>query len=643
MREGCQRYTAVAAILKKVSILLIVFWFCEYNEQTELVKMPSEMSESVSEGCQEQDLSKDDKPGKKSSGPEGPPPNWILWSAASYAIVMLVIGLPLWWKTTAVQRVFLPYDRMLESTDFLDEHFRIKIDVSFHGISATTTDVPLKGENKQDFPGYDINYLYTSIAPELLEIIYKTEDIEEVDSKLCELSSKSDESRIDTFRIYYVGRADLLKEYGRRLVFGNCRIAYYISNSNKLDPNLLRNLYEKLIPSSDSDEKFQLPLSLGYEVLFTLLVPQPEQLNYVWDTSSNFDKYVNVITKKLGEFADIKVRSQYLYYVRLNVNPSYDASRGLYQISYDQLPLVINPVEQKLSSFVSQNAALNFLIYGAPCEENPLHLLDIDGEVVSSNSFLVPQWGGIQIYNGNCSLNTNSTTTSNEQVSLARVMTVVASQFRNLVGIDSSEKSEDTLRIQKSAFRDWEVDRINRKRLRKLLYTSANTLHSLGQLLDQITNIVVTEEVGMEVEKSVNAMTASVESSAKGNLAEALRNAKTAFKSSEIAFHHPSNLAQLYFPDDQKYAIYIPLFLPIGIPKRSPCLGSRARSDPLLSIELKGRVGSFVAASSNTLSTPSVRISQARAVCIRKSADFQPKTTKIIPVFTILTPVRQRI
>lgn len=117
-----------------------------------------------------------------------------------------------------------------------------------------------------------------------------------------------------------------------------------------------------------------------------------------------------------------------------------------------------------------------------------------------------------------------------------------------------------------SALRDWELDLLVRKRLRNLLFTSANTLQSLGNLLDQITNIVVTDQVGREVEKSVESLRIAYEYAVNGKLALAQEFALKSFKASEEAFHHPTNLAQLYFPDDQKYAIYIPLFLPVGIP-----------------------------------------------------------------------------
>lgn len=127
-------------------------------------------------------------------------------------------------------------------------------------------------------------------------------------------------------------------------------------------------------------------------------------------------------------------------------------------------------------------------------------------------------------------------------------------------------KDQDVLDFRGSALRDWEVDMLVRRRLRNLLLTSSNTLQSLGNLLGQITNIVVTEQVGQQVEKSVDSIKKAFNLAVEGRITLAQQHALESFKASEIAFHHPTNLAQLYFPDDQKYAIYIPLFLPVGIP-----------------------------------------------------------------------------
>lgn len=53
---------------------------------------------------------------------------------------------------------------------------------------------------------------------------------------------------------------------------------------------------------------------------------------------------------------------------------------------------------------------------------------------------------------------------------------------------------------------------------------------------------------------------------ASGRLVSAFAASQEAVTSSERAFFDPSLLHLLYFPDDQKFAIYIPLFLPMAVP-----------------------------------------------------------------------------
>lgn len=58
----------------------------------------------------------------------------------------------------------------------------------------------------------------------------------------------------------------------------------------------------------------------------------------------------------------------------------------------------------------------------------------------------------------------------------------------------------------------------------------------------------------------------ALEELAAGRLGAAFQASKEAVTSSERAFFDPSLLHLLYFPDDQKFAIYIPLFLPMAVP-----------------------------------------------------------------------------
>ena len=68
------------------------------------------------------------------------------------------------------------------------------------------------------------------------------------------------------------------------------------------------------------------------------------------------------------------------------------------------------------------------------------------------------------------------------------------------------------------------------------------------------------------VEKAVEKVSTSSALIEEAKLVEGYQASREALEFSETAFFDQSLLALLYFPDDQKYAIYIPFFLPVGIP-----------------------------------------------------------------------------
>lgn len=69
-----------------------------------------------------------------------------------------------------------------------------------------------------------------------------------------------------------------------------------------------------------------------------------------------------------------------------------------------------------------------------------------------------------------------------------------------------------------------------------------------------------------QVSSAVTSLQLAVAELEAGNLGFALQYSKEAILASERAFFDPSLLHLLYFPDDQKFAIYIPLFLPMCVP-----------------------------------------------------------------------------
>ncbi|KAI4464591.1 gpi transamidase component pig-s [Holotrichia oblita] len=85
-------------------------------------------------------------------------------------------------------------------------------------------------------------------------------------------------------------------------------------------------------------------------------------------------------------------------------------------------------------------------------------------------------------------------------------------------------------------------------------------------LLSEINSIVISEEVAQKIKLALENVNKADGFLNNNDLNNALQSSKLAYYNSEGAFSDPSLLALLYFPDDQKYAIYIPLFLPIMIP-----------------------------------------------------------------------------
>lgn len=77
---------------------------------------------------------------------------------------------------------------------------------------------------------------------------------------------------------------------------------------------------------------------------------------------------------------------------------------------------------------------------------------------------------------------------------------------------------------------------------------------------------MIDDKVGTAITNSYGDILAANVALLEHRLTDASALAKRAFVASERGFFDASLLAQLYFPDEQKYAIYIPLFLPVMVP-----------------------------------------------------------------------------
>ena len=335
---------------------------------------------------------------------------------------------------------------------------------------------------------------------------------------------------------------------------------------------------------SNRDILRRIPAAARYDILFSLLVPEPEKILASWNASASISAYVHPFLKQLSHLTDISVKSQVVYLQKLNIKSQkhqIDQQRDVNLVRQKDLGLAINPVESQLSSHVSSNPRLNFLVYIPTVDQSPLHIAEDDKSkhVLESNAFLIPRWGGVLIHN---TLHAVSTYRMQKQkfnaikteVDDAAIMGTFIMQLRLLLGLQDHSSKDNSAKLipltlgsdGNPPLRDWEHDYLLRLRTSENLHLTRATLQSLAHLLWQIPNIVIEDAIGEKVHEAVRECLKASEELKLGRLEEAFTSSKKAFLASNAAFFDPSLLALLYFPEDQKYAIYIPLFLPVSIP-----------------------------------------------------------------------------
>ncbi|KAL5477041.1 hypothetical protein EMCRGX_G023783 [Ephydatia muelleri] len=265
----------------------------------------------------------------------------------------------------------------------------------------------------------------------------------------------------------------------------------------------------------------------------------------------------------LGNFT---VSSQVFFYTDVKFQASQSGNQS-FSVLTTQLPVMISSVESKLGSQVTQLPSINFLVYLPRRTERPLYIVDPGDAKSPRESFLVPQWGGVVIYNARP--DSASGTSPASSVKMGRVMPIFIEQLTALLGIPTKVPTIKDVEFSpndSSRVTDWQLDLLLTAKIVEGVSMATSSLISLVELLDKVKNMVISDHIRDEVVSSVEDIQQCHRNLKEGNMSSAYWNARSAVLSSEAAFFDPSILALLYFPDDQKYAIYIPLFLPISIP-----------------------------------------------------------------------------
>nr|XP_015222819.1 PREDICTED: GPI transamidase component PIG-S [Lepisosteus oculatus] len=436
-------------------------------------------------------------------------------AALSIAAVAIVIGIPLWWKTTETYRAGLPYSQISQ----LDS-----LQVLSVGAGLRAGRIPLSSGKTSLKYHYEIKYRTATVMEEdALEL----PTAKEADLSLFQLS----ESPCGSVVVYVIPESSPLLPEGINVYVGQRRTALLRARPGRAG---------------------------GLPEVLQALSPEVER---VVQTMSFTDADIKAA---LSDRVPIGRLSRESLADRMRAFKS-SPGRGLFKRF-----IICSP---SFSSSPGSNAAssypvLNFLLYVPDPPHSPLYIRDRSGREVPTNAFHSPRWGGIMVYNVREQQVEEPQFPVHVDIDMVRVMGVFLAQLRLLLGVQQVHAPPGYL-LQSpgnKGLTDWELDRLLWARAVENIATATTTLTSLAQLLDEIGNIVIDDHIAEQVYGAVSSLQLAVAELEAGNLAFAFQSSKEAILSSERAFFDPSLLHLLYFPDDQKFAIYIPLFLPMSVP-----------------------------------------------------------------------------
>ena len=523
----------------------------------------------------------------------------------SLSIFFCFIGVPVWWQTTKVYRESLPYTEissLATSTNHLlnvKVHWDVFIDrgiVQSNSTRFTPFTDSFRSLVQEKFPLVDI------------KIVYKQCNLQRAMSNLSDSNIKSSQALIDSIHNTIADRIKWMtgkKHEGyfhhnivfaimplqmpnvigmnRTLLLGASHVIVLLESleHDELKKDIewaLSMMQETLFPAFDestggskgqhSAEGASLHSSSGVDISFTLANANSFNSIVDWNIEHAICAEFMPFLQNISDFGPFSITSQILNFVDTGIEPK-KLKGGGYFHSLKKLPLLINPLESHLNEYTSNKPILNFVLYIPQSTHAPLVFRD---KKISYVSFTSPRWGSVIIKNlVEDSILSNSTHTIKEfkdkKLEVDSDMKLILSHFRELVGLKRIPTGGVFFAsLDKAAVASWEVDYLFLKGTIDNLRKSASNLVSLASLLGKIANIVIRNDIRLLLEQAVQNITKSKLLLSYGQLRDSFLASKSAVVSSERAFYDHSLLALLYFPDDQKYAIYLPLFFPIFIP-----------------------------------------------------------------------------
>lgn len=289
--------------------------------------------------------------------------------------------------------------------------------------------------------------------------------------------------------------------------------------------------------------------SSTYHLTFSLLTPEAYPSG--WEIEKVLSDTVNPLLQGLSVMYNFTVDTQVQPYSTLSpsVRPFYDESRKAWILQRSDLRGFINAAEWPLNPSIRPGPTVNFVLFVPPASMSPMIVEDYE-----SNSWLIPQWGSVIVYNplSEKDLRQSKSLSASELIEPFRIFS------QNLVALLGLPSADQPILFRiKSQMRLLTL---------RLIFDAASTLGSTARLTQSLQSISIPKNVAAAVDATIVHLHAACAHMESGRFSDALQNAKTAEGTSDKAFFDKSMVGQAYFPEEHKVAVYLPMLGPVAVP-----------------------------------------------------------------------------
>lgn len=318
------------------------------------------------------------------------------------------------------------------------------------------------------------------------------------------------------------------------------------SSNNQQPSRMLNSISPQLAETISRRLRRSMKHADTYHLAFSLFTPGASPSS--WDIQPAVEDYIAPLLDAFGPISNFTVDTQVQLYATFSPTappPEFDESQSTWTLKQEDLSAFINAAEWPLSPSIGSGPTINFILYVPAPTQSPMVVKES-----SATSWIVPQWGGVFILNP-----PNDHPVHISKESLAPAFLTFSHQLLTLLGAPASPTS--------LPFR---LQTLVRVRAADLLLSASSTMGSLARLTESLPSIPIPAAVATSVATTLSHLASACDHLRNGQFQAALDNARVAQAEAERSFFEKTMVGQVYFPDEHKVAVYLPLLGPIGVP-----------------------------------------------------------------------------